>query len=408
MKVLIVHNAGASALPSGELSVVEAQSEALRSMGIETRLYLENNDSIGRRFSWRRLKAGLGIFFSFHSFRAIESILRQYKPDVVHFHSVLPLISPAGFLACKLRGIPTVQTLHNYRWLCVEGGFFRNNSVCRDCVNKTILCGLYYACAKQSLVVSVLLTLVNLLYIKTGLLFKLVDRFIAVSHFVKDQHVAAGFPEGKIIVRYNSVFFPAATRQAAAPQQRNGLIFIGRLAPAKGIAILKEVINRLNAQIPITIIGDGPESDALIHFCRQAGIKNVAFLGKMEKNQIISVLLQAVCVIIPSQVAETCSMVALEAMACGTPIVASALGGLREIVEASGCGICVAPDHADGYVEAIGRIAGSPSLQQKMGNDGKDFISRQCLSAGSQNKLINIYAALIKKRGFAAADGVPS
>jgi hypothetical protein len=105
MRVLIVHNAGDSTLPSGELAVARAEAEALCKRGVTVHLHVVNNDSVRHLFSFNTLIAGLNIFWSYSSFRRTKKLLEKYKPDIVHFHGVLPLLTPSAFHAMhtKLR-----------------------------------------------------------------------------------------------------------------------------------------------------------------------------------------------------------------------------------------------------------------------------------------------------------------
>ena len=212
MRVLIMHNAGDLALPSGELAVARVEADALRKKGVSVHLHVINNDSVRRLFSLNTLIAGPNIFWSHASFRSTKELIERYQPDIVHFHGVLPLLTPSAFHACKKKGIPVVQTLHNFRWVCVEGGLFRNNRYCEICLRSSGWHGVFYGCSRGSRLISFLLWLVNLFYRKSGLLYSWVDRFIAVSEFVKDKYIAAGFPANKIRVKYNTASLPKDLR----------------------------------------------------------------------------------------------------------------------------------------------------------------------------------------------------
>ncbi len=257
MRVLIMHNAGDSALPSGELAVARAEAEALRERGVSTHLHVINNDSVRRLFSFKTLVAGLNIFWSRSSFRSINVLIEKYKPDIVHFHGVLPLLTPSTFNACKKQGVPVVQTLHNFRWVCVEGGLFRNNRYCEICVRSSGWQGVFYGCSRGYRLISFPLWLVNLFYRKSGLLYKWVDKFIAVSEFVRDNYIRAGFPAKKIQVKYNAAPLLSECLQPVKTSERSGVTFVGRIAPAKGTRIIKEIIR--NIELPVNIIGSGPD-----------------------------------------------------------------------------------------------------------------------------------------------------
>ena len=399
VKVLVIHNAGTSKFPSGELKVMEDEVSGLRAMGVDTSVHVESNDDLGSRFSWRWVLAGVRVFGSLRSFRTTMQLLNHNHPDVVHFHSILPIVTPSALLACKLKGIPVVQTLHNFRWLCVEGGFFRDGTFCDDCIKKSTLSGIYHRCFRKSFLMSLLFSLVNWMYVKTGILFRLVDRFIAVSQYVQDKYVEAGFPRNQIRIKYNGVKIPSPTDDRGDSFTRKGVVYVGRLSPAKGTHILKEVIRQLGNQLPVTLVGNGPELNSLKSFSDQVGAGKVVFLGKVDQGRVFDVLSKAACLIVPSQCGESFPGVALEAMACGTPVVASKIGGLSEIVEASRGGVCVEPDKVEGYVAAIRAIVDSPALIQEMGAAGKDFVEKHCSLANSAFNLVQLYAELTGEDG---------
>jgi len=205
MKVLIIHNAGHSGLPSGELVVVNEEIKALRKRGVEVYCHIEENDKFDNLFSFKTLFTGINVFWSYPSYYKTKKLIDKYNPDIVHFHSVLPLVTASAFYACKKRRIPVIQTLHNYRWFCVEGGLYSNNSYCEECLRKGALRGIIKKCSRKSFAVSTALTINNAIYVKSDILFNLVDCFLAVSNFVRDKYIQAGFPEDKILVKYNGI-----------------------------------------------------------------------------------------------------------------------------------------------------------------------------------------------------------
>ena len=154
MKILIIHNSGPKHLSSGELSVARNEVNALKKKGIECELHVIYNDNINWKNPFKLIKTGLGVLWSFSGYTLITELIQAHKPDLVHFHGVLPRLSPAAFYACKKKNIPVIQTLHNFRWLCVEGGLFRKNSFCNKCLKGSGWQGVLYGCAKNSRLIS--------------------------------------------------------------------------------------------------------------------------------------------------------------------------------------------------------------------------------------------------------------
>ena len=398
MKILIIHNAGRSDFPSGELVVVNEEAKALRKRGVKVYCHIGKNDKSDNIFSFRTLFTGINLFWSYSSYYKIKKLIDKYNPDVVHFHSVLPLLSVSSFYACKVKGVPVVQTLHNYRWFCVEGGLYSNNSYCEECLQKGALRGIIKKCSRKSFAASAALTINNAIYVKSGILFNLVDRFLAVSNFLRDKYIQARFPEDKILVKYSGIELKNIIMKEIKTCGRNGITFVGRLTHAKGTKILKNIIQKV-IDIPINIIGDGPDLQMLRDFCKNGKHKNVKIFGRLDSDKVFNIMSNSACVIVPSLSAEALSLVVIEAMACGTPVIVSKIGALPEIVEKSGGGIIVdTSDSSERFLLAIREFLKSPNKIEKMGMKGKIFVEQNFSMDKNIDNLLIIYRQLLKKR----------
>lgn len=398
MKVLIIHNAGRSDFPSGELVVVNEEVKALRERGVDVYCHIEKNDNSDDIFSFRTLFTGINLFWSFSSYYKIKKLIDKYNPDVAHFHSVLPLLSVSSFYACKIKGVPVVQTLHNYRWFCVEGGLYSDGSYCEECLQKGALRGIIKKCSRKSFAASTALTINNAIYVKSDILFNLVDRFLAVSKFVKDKYIQAGFPEDKILVKYNGIKLKNIAAKEIKACDKKGITFVGRLTPAKGTKILKDIIYQM-PDVPINIVGEGPDLQMLRDFCSKEKYKNVKIFGRVDSKKVYDIISKSTCVIVPSLFAETFGFVAIEAMACGTTVIVSKIGALPEIVERSGGGIIIdPPGSSEKFVLAIQELLNSPKKVEEMGVKGKIFAEQNFSMDKNIDKLINIYRDVLKKR----------
>ena len=398
MKVLIMHNAGGSDFPSGELTVVNEEAKALRKRGVEVYCHIEKNDKFDNIFSFRTFFTGINLFWSYPSYYKTKKLIDKYNPDVVHFHSVLPLLSVSSFYACKVKGVPVVQTLHNYRWFCVEGGLYHNNSYCEECFLKGSLRGIIKRCSRKSFVASTALTINNTIYVKTGILFNLVDYFLAVSNFLRDKYIQAGFPEDKILIKYNGIELKNITAKEIKVCNKKGITFVGRLTPSKGTKILKDIIYQM-PDVPINIIGDGPDFSTLKTFCESGEFKNVRMWGKLPSDKVYDIISKSACAVLPSLCAEALSLAGIEFLACGTPVISSRAGGVIEVVEQSGGGITV--DLTGGskkYISEIRNIIRSPDKIQEMGMRGKKYAEKIFSMDSSVDRLLEIYRKVFRKR----------
>ena len=84
------------------------------------------------------------------TYREITALIREHHPDVIHCHNTFPLISPSVYWAAARQGVPVVQTLHNYRLVCINPYLYRNGRICEDCLGRSPLRGVIHRCYRGS------------------------------------------------------------------------------------------------------------------------------------------------------------------------------------------------------------------------------------------------------------------
>ncbi|MGC9329653.1 MAG: glycosyltransferase, partial [Candidatus Hinthialibacter sp.] len=157
------------------------------------------------------------------------------------------------------------------------------------------------------------------------------------------------------------------------------LAAVARLIPRKGIDLLIEAcaeLDRNGAPYQCHIVGDGPEEDRLKRRARRLGIAGrVHFHGRMEKQDLADFLPRCDIFVLPSY-AEGMSNAALEAMACGLPLLLTDTGGSRELID--GNGFIIPPGDAHALAERLRLWIEEPGVVRTMGNR-----SRMCAHAFS-------------------------
>jgi len=386
MRVLIIQGVADNLLVSGEETVIQNDILLLKQKGVEV---IYKKISIPRSGFISFLKKAAALTWSFENYRKIIKWSKNYKPNVIHFHSIIPYLSISVLFASKKCQIPVVQTLHNGRWLCIEGAYYRNKKYCDDCVGNYGLKGFYRSC-KSNLFLSFLLFLNNFIIRKTKILFKFVAKFIAVSDFVREQHLKSKFPDEKIIVRNNSFFFSKINPNLLV-KKKNGVCFAGRISEAKGSDILHHLVK--NVDFEINIIGNGPELDLFKNLEKK--YSNVKVLGRLNNIDTLRVVKASRITIIPSQCGDSFPSIAIESLSQGTPIVASNIGGLSKIVKDSKAGILVDPDDRLAFVDNVKELINDENKLQIMANNGIEYVQKKINSEKQINQLIEIYEEVI-------------
>tara|TARA_B100001146_G_scaffold223898_1_gene239835 strand:+ start:481 stop:1671 length:1191 start_codon:yes stop_codon:yes gene_type:complete len=394
VKVLIIQSRSNSNLVSGEDVVINNDIEFLEKAGIQV-FYKQIKIPVS---GWGSIiKKICGVIWSPYNYKIVKSAIHTHKPDIVHFHTVVPYLSFSVIAASYIMGVPIVQTLHNGRWLCLEGGYFRNNTFCDDCVGTYGWLGVKRGCGHGQLI-SFFLFLNNFIVRKFGFLFKFVSCFIAVSEFTREQHTRSSFPEKKIIVRNNGFNVSSEPDLDKSWLRRDGVVYAGRLSVAKGSRVLEYLIKNLDCKI--SIIGNGPELNSLKQMCIDNQFDHVDFFGRLDNKLTLDIIKKAVVTVVPSQCGDSYPSVALESLSVGTPIVSSNLGGLPELVKASLGGKLADYENNNSFLKAVKFFLGDRGIAKKMGVNGMKYIKENVSSHKQSKELIKIYNDVIKNHRF--------
>jgi glycosyltransferase involved in cell wall biosynthesis len=324
MKILLVHNRYQQ--KGGEDSVVESERNLLANNGVQVEVLEKNNDGIvGIR---GKIEASVSVFYSTDGVKRLNQSLTSFMPDVVHVHNWFPSFSPGIFWACRNKGVPVVHTLHNYRLLCVKGTLFRDEGVCEDCIGKTLrLPGIIHGCYRESRLGSAAATAAMLTHWRIGTWHKAVNRFIALSQFARTKLIQGGLPADKIVVKPNFL------EVDPGPQPGDGgyFVYVGRLTDEKGLLTLLQCW-REGPDLPLLrIVGTGPLEKEVE--AAAAAMQNVEWLGLRNPAEVQSIMGHAKALLCPSLWYEGMPRVVVEAMAVGTPVIASRLGTYPEMID---------------------------------------------------------------------------
>lgn len=395
MKILIFHSDSIAQLPSGENIVVKNESLSIRSLGSDVKLVCYPRSKV--HIPSRIILNTFSIFSNIWSYGASEfvrSCIEEYRPNIVHFHGLFPFLSPSALAAAHETGVAVVQTLHNGRWLCLEGGFYRSGRYCDDCVSAGGWTGVRHGC-KHGIAASLLLHTGNLSGLAAGRLFRWVDRFIAVSDFIRDQHVRAGFPPEKIVVKNNGMDVDRL-RNVCRPELRAGVAYVGRVSRAKGADVLMTLMDAI--QEPIHVVGDGPELAELKKYCVNRAYRHVRFWGKQPQAQCFEIMASVCCTVVPSQCGEAFSLTAAESMGLGTPVVGSDVGGLGSLLRSSRGGLVVDARDFPGFIAAVRHLLDHPDKAEALGATGMRYVEQNLGLERNAAELMAIYESVLKDK----------
>ena len=318
MKILFIHNR--YSIEGGEEQSFEAEIRLLRERGHAVDVYEETNERV-RELGEARV--ALRAIWSREAYRELRSRLSRSRYDIVHVQNFFPLISPAAHHAARAEGVRVVQSVRNYRLLCPAATLFRKGRVCEDCLGKAVPWpGILHGCYRESRAGTASVGAMISAHRALRTWRRKVDLFVALTEFVRDKLTAGGLPADRIVVKPNFVHPDPGEGRGAGDYA----LFVGRLSPEKGLGTLLEAWPRLGGRIELRIAGEGPLAGAP----PSPGVK---WLGRLDQHDIVELMGNARFLVCPSEWYEPFGRVAIEAFARGTPVLASDIGGLAELVE---------------------------------------------------------------------------
>ena len=385
MNIAVVHNHYQQ--PGGEDQVFSAEATLLEERGHVVTRYTAHNDAVT---DMSRLALASSTVWNAEQYSKLRSLFDRVRPHVVHVHNTLPIVSPAVYYAARAAGAAVVQTLHNYRLVCPSGLLFRDGAPCESCVGKTLPWpSVVHACYRGSRAATGAVAASLVFHRAKGTYRHVVDRYIALTEFAKSRFVAGGLPEHLIVVKPNFL--------APDPGPGDGAggyaLFVGRLSVEKGLDVLLDAWRRAPGRMPLRIIGDGPLATEVTR--RSADIESVKLLGRLPAAAVRQQMKSAAAVVVPSVWYEGFPMTIVESFAVGTPVLASELGALTEIVDHRRTGLRFVPGVGAALAAAVQWVADNPDAVCRMRTAARGEYLLRYTADATYTQLVDVYEAAI-------------
>ena len=382
--VLLVHNF--YQIGGGEHTVFENEKALLTQHGHKVTTYTRDNTELNRSLLKKALMP-LTTVFSLRSYIEVKKIIRREDIDIVHCHNTFPLISPSVYYAAWRSKVPVVQTIHNFRFLCPCGVFFRDGHVCEDCTSRGFSCALRNKCYRDSVIQTLVVTNMLLFHRAFGTYKKL--NYIFLTEFNKQkfkQLLKNG--TGKQFIKSNFEDIPAA---GSSDADRSGYVFIGRLDRYKGIRFILDIWKQEDKK-DLYIFGDGEYKDDVLAAEKEQ--PNIHYLGFKPKDEVLEYLRNAEALIFASKGYEGFPMTLIEAFACGTPVICSDIGNQADIVRSNNAGALYELNNEESFTEA--KEAVSERFNEFSSNALNAYNNLYCAEANYQ-QLKEIYETLLRQ-----------
>ena len=380
-------------LAGGEDRVVEAERQLLESAGISVdQVIFDNADLRESRSLGADLRLAASAVWSRRAARRVRGAVARHRSDIVHVHNTFAAASPSVFAAAGR--VPVVHTLHNYRMVCPVATLFRDGHACTDCVGRAVAWpGVVHACVRGSRSQSAVAAATISVHRALGTFQRRIGLYVALTSFQRQLMIDGGLPADRIHVISNFL----EPDPGVMPGARSGLLYAGRLAEEKGVAVLLRAVAALGPGV-LRIAGAGPLTPDVE---QAAATGYVEYLGLLDHSSVLASFRSATAVVLPSIWFEGFPLAVVEAYATGTPVVASRIGSLAEIVQDGVTGLLAEPNDAVGLADRLRWAVEHPDEMRQMGANARRSYETRYRGRTHLAALMEGYATVVEAHGHA-------
>jgi len=317
--------------------------------------------------------------FSVRALRALTERLRAgHRWDLVHDVQCLGW----GLLPLRAMGLPLVTTVHHPLTVDRRASFARDTNL-REAIGTMA----FYPIGMQSFVA------------------RRLDRVLTSSEWSADQITRDfGVPPERIRNVSNGLDTDLYSPDSRVEKRANELLCVGRAGdPNKGIKTLIGALARCPEDLELTLVDNDHPDNPVFNWARRAGVADrLHVTGRVPTDELVRLYRRATLVVVPSRT-EGFGLPAVEAMACGTPVVACAAGALPEVMRLGGGGLLVPPDDSRAMADGIARLASAPQWRATLASQARERIADRLSWRTIAARTAEVYAEVLRERRLARA-----
>ena len=331
-----------------------------RIVGNHLELYTDNMDFHTGKL--QKLLYPFKILYSREAYQKMMRLLKSFQPDVVHVNNFNFQLTPSILYAIRdynrsrKTEVKIVYTAHDTQLVCPN--HLMQNPItkerCDACLHSGGIQCTKNKCIHGSGIKSFLGTVENILY-KTLKSYKLFDIIICPSQFIKSKLDSDSVLQEKTVVLYNFVEVVKSNKEI---KKEDYILYFGRFSEEKGIKTLIEVCKRLK-NINFHFAGSGPLEKEIRE------IPNIELRGFLSGEALTDEIRKAKLVVFPSECYENCPFTVMEAQLCGTPLLASDLGGIPELMKNNVSGELFEAGNKEELINKIDYLWKNPEVIRK-------------------------------------------
>ena len=382
-RILLVHNF--YQIGGGEHTVYENERRLLIEHGHHLITYTRDNSELNHSIV-KKILLPITVVFSIKTYNEVKKIIKKEHIDIVHCHNTFPLISPAVYYAAWKCKVPVIQTVHNFRFICPNGVFFRDNHTCEDCLIHGLGQSIKNSCYRNSKLQTIVL--VNMLKIHRWLgTYKRLN-YIFLTDFNRSKFT--NLLGDHLRDQFTKPNFEFIDLPEADEERDGSFVYIGRLDKNKGIDFL---VDNWTIDRELYVFGNGALEDYVTDKCKEN--KHIHLMGFRPQTEVWRYLKRATALIFSTDLYEGFPMSLIESFALGTPVLCTDIGNGADIVKKESAGTVYIRRNKESFFEALGRIENN---FQEYSINAKNAYYNHYIPEVNYKQLMSIYGA-IKSEG---------
>lgn len=358
--------------------------------------FVSNISFQGMNFAQKLLKApGITkrVIYSKEARNALERLIEREKPDLAHVHMIDHQLSPSIFDALKKFGIPTIQTVHQYKMVCPNYSLYiyRNHERCTRCVEGSFFNAVKHRCHKDSLVGSSIVAFESAFHKRRGT-YDMVDLFHTPSQFTEQLYLRHGVPQERVWQQFYTINMED---YPYSPDFEDYFVFYGRVAQEKGVMTLLQALDKVRMS-KLKVVGEGPHIPELQSFVKEKGLEDrVEFTGYKQGKELHDLVAGAKFVVAPSLWHDNSPLVMYESFSRGKPVVGSRTGGIPEMVRDHVTGRQFDPGDHEALAEILSELLQDDALVLEMGRNARRLAEEEFAPDVHYQKMKSAYDKLL-------------
>lgn len=319
-------------------------------------------------------------------------LIEDFKPDIIHAFAIYVQLTPAILDAAREAGVPVVMSCNDYKHICPNYKLYHHGKICEECNGGKFYRAIVNRCCHDSMAYSVASTVEAYVHNWMNIYRKNVHTFLFASEFMANKTETFW---GKGNFRWRMLRNPFEAKQhSASIEVGNYALYFGRLIDEKGLNVLLDAA-ALARDVPLVVVGDGPDLDKLKQQAAAQSLTHVQFVGAKWGDELDQILRGCRFVVVPSLWHENFPYVILQSFAVGKPVIGSNRGGIPELVAHGERGLVYEATDAAALAEAMCLLMAHSDQTKQMGEAAKKYVNTEFNDERFYANLIKIYGGVL-------------